>query len=114
MNIINVDSLEPEGQVVSADGEGSYITRGSTVDVSVSKGNQIRMPDLTGKKYSSTISALRAAGWEGNPAEITRHKVPTPDISKVDLIATQSVPSGEAADKRSSVDIGVYEFQLLP
>ena len=114
VNIINVDSLEPEGQVVSADGEGSYITRGSTVDVSVSKGNQIRMPDLTGKKYSSTISILRAAGWEGNPAEITRHKVPTPDISKVDLIATQSVPSGEAADKRSSVDIGVYEFQLLP
>ncbi|MFE1537361.1 PASTA domain-containing protein [Corynebacterium bovis] len=88
--------------------------KGSTVTLEVSRGNQFRMPDLTGTRYSDVAAALQRAGWRAPPDQLTRHDVKTPDISRVDQVTQQSVPAGQAVSRDTRVDVGVNVFSLLP
>src|SRR5699024_6138277 len=65
--IVNeVDSTEPEGKVLSVSDEGSHLREGSEVTLTVSRGNQFHMPNVSGKEFGQVFSTLRAAGWEGS------------------------------------------------
>ena len=100
--------------MLSTSSEGAQQPKGSTVTLEVSRGNQFRMPDLTGTRYSDVAAALQRAGWRASPDQLTRHDVKTPDISRVDQVTQQSVPAGQAVSRDTRVDVGVNVFSLLP
>ena len=67
VQIQNIDSGVPKGQVVSTDPVGgSTAAKGDTIQIRVSNGNNIEMPDLTGKTVSQALAELRSAGWSGS------------------------------------------------
>ncbi|MDT7789300.1 MAG: eukaryotic-like serine/threonine-protein kinase, partial [Pseudonocardiales bacterium] len=66
VNIRQVDSAKPEGQVVNQNPVGnSKAAKDTLITLDVSKGNQIEMPDLTGLKQKDAENKLRALGWNG-------------------------------------------------
>ncbi|HIW95947.1 MAG TPA: Stk1 family PASTA domain-containing Ser/Thr kinase [Candidatus Corynebacterium gallistercoris] len=109
-----VDSAEPEGQVLSASGEGQRLARGSEVTLQVSKGNQFQMPSLQGKQFSEVHSALQAAGWRGAPAQVERKNVNTTDLARVEQVAQQSIKAGQVVNRDATIVVDVYVFSLLP
>lgn len=111
VTVIEVDSTKPLGTVVSVTDEGQQVPKGEELELQVSKGNLIVMPDLTGKSYSQATSILQAAGWTGAGA-LSKHDVKTTDLTKVGSVVTQSVPAGTNFDKNSSIDLGVGTFSL--
>lgn len=111
VKVVQVDSTKPLGSVVSVTDEGQQVPKGQELELQVSKGNLIVMPDLTGKSYSQATSSLQAAGWTGAGA-LTKHDVKTSDLTKVGSVVTQSVPAGSNFDKNSSIDLGVGTFSL--
>lgn len=106
--------MEPEGRVLSASNEGERLPKGAPITLQVSKGNQFQMPSLQGKKFSEVDSALRAAGWQGSPTQLQRRDVKTPDISRTDTVAQQSVKAGQVVNKDQPITVDVYIFSLLP
>ncbi|WP_426705085.1 Stk1 family PASTA domain-containing Ser/Thr kinase [Corynebacterium auriscanis] len=109
-----IDSMEEEGKVLSASGEGSELKKGSTIKLEVSKGNMFRMPSLEGKKYSQVLSLLQQAGWRGSPSDVTRKNVKTRELVRQDEVAGQSVHAGEVVKRNTSIEVRVYVFDLLP
>jgi serine/threonine-protein kinase len=64
---IPVDSVLPAGQVVGTLPPAGTVTSLDTlIQVQVSKGNQILVPDLTGLFYADALQALQSAGFVGN------------------------------------------------
>src|SRR5699024_11272183 len=61
----NVDSTEPDGQVLSVSDEGSEIPADSTGTVRVSNGQLIVAPGLVRQTPDDAEEALRDAGWSG-------------------------------------------------
>lgn len=109
-----IDSMEKEGKVLSASNEGSEVKKGTTIKLEVSKGNMFRMPSLQGKKYSQVLSTLQQAGWRGSPSDVKRKNVKTPELVRQDEVATQSIHAGDVVKRDTSVEVGVYVFDLLP
>ena len=72
-----VDSAQPAGTVASTNpAAGSSVGIGATITVSTSKGNEVAVPDVSGKKASDAVAALTAAGfsvqYSGDPnAQVT-------------------------------------------
>lgn len=113
--IVNkVDSTEPEGKVLSVSDEGSHLREGSEVTLTVSRGNQFHMPNVSGKEFDQVFSTLRAAGWEGSPNKLRRVDVPTNDLGRVDRVARQKPSEGSALDKNATVTVDVFIFRLIP
>ena len=113
--IVNeVDSTEPEGKVLSVSDEGSHLREGSEVTLTVSRGNQFHMPNVSGKEFGQVFSTLRAAGWEGSPNKLRRVDVPTNDLGRVDRVARQKPSEGSALDKNATVTVDVFIFRLIP
>ena len=113
--IVNeVDSTEPEGKVLSVSDEGSHLREGSEVTLTVSRGNQFHMPNVSGKEFGQVFSTLRAAGWEGSPDKLRRVDVPTNDLGRVDRVARQKPSEGSALDKNATVTVDVFIFRLIP
>lgn len=113
--IVNeVDSTEPEGKVLSVSDEGSHLREGSEVTLTVSRGNQFHMPNVSGKEFGQVFSTLRAAGWEGSPDKLRRVDVPTNDLGRVDRVARQKPSEGATLDKNAPVTVDVFIFRLIP
>ncbi len=101
------DSTQPDGTVLSTDpGGGSRLEQGKTITITVSRGNRIRMPDLSGMTPSQATSALKDAGWTGDA--VTQHPVSTLVPSEVGKISKQSPGPGAtiAKDGTVTVDVG--------
>ena len=63
---VDVDSLEPAGQVVGTNPAGRPDRRARhRVQIQVSRGNQFTMPDLRGQFWTDAEPRLRALGWTG-------------------------------------------------
>lgn len=113
--IVNkVDSTEPEGKVLSVSDEGSHLREGSEVTLTVSRGNQFHMPNVSGKEFGQVYETLRAAGWEGSPDKLRRVDVPTNDLGRVDRVARQKPSEGATLDKNATVTVDVFIFRLIP
>src|SRR5699024_4048897 len=97
-----VDSTQPSGTVLSTDpGGGSKLEQGKTITITVSRGNRIRVPDVSGMTPSQATSALKEAGWTGSA--VTQHPVSTLVPSEVGKILTQSPAPGETIAKNGTV-----------
>lgn len=109
VHVIEVDGVEPSGRVISTQGSGSTRPVGSTVEIEVSRGNQIRMPSVIGMDASEVGNRLRDEGFSGS---INEQPVNTTDLLRVGEVAGQSPSSGSAVSRSGTVTIQVYRFGL--
>ncbi|MGC4934487.1 Stk1 family PASTA domain-containing Ser/Thr kinase [Gordonia sp. DT30] len=111
--VVAGDSELPQGQVVSASPTvGGTIKQGSTVQLTVSRGNMFVLPDLTGQTADQARATLGRSGWNGSLTETTRN-VPlgSPDDGKV---LSQTPGGGSKVNKNGGVSIVVGRASLLP
>ena len=108
VQITEIDSGLPKGQVVSTDPTGgTSATKGSTVTLRVSNGNQVAMPDLTNKTVSEALSTLRAAGWAGTASQLVQNQSTTLTPEMVGKIVSQTQPPGSEISKDAVITVSV-------
>ncbi len=106
-----VDSAEPENKVLSASDEGTRQPKGSTVTLTVSKGNQFIMPNLQGSNINAVEGMLKDAGWTGG--SVQREEVPTIDPRTIDQVTGQSSSAGAMVDKNATITVRVNVLGVL-
>jgi beta-lactam-binding protein with PASTA domain/tRNA A-37 threonylcarbamoyl transferase component Bud32 len=102
----DVDSTAPKGQVLRQNpGGGNTVKAGATVTLTVSRGNQIQMPDLRGQTPTQAQNALRKLGWTGTLKQVF---TPVEDATQVGFIVAQDVPvgTGFARDQTITITVG--------
>ncbi|KJK47602.1 serine/threonine protein kinase [Lentzea aerocolonigenes] len=111
VNVRQVDSAKPEGQVVAQSPTGnSKALKDSIVTLDVSKGNQIEMPDLSGLTQKEAENKLRSLGWNGN-LNVDQQQVNSPQQDKT--VLSQNPGKGQAITKGASVTITVGKFGIV-
>jgi serine/threonine-protein kinase len=101
-----VDSVAAKGQILKQEpAGGAEVKAGTTVTLTVSRGNQLEMPDLQGQTPTQAQNALQRLGWTGTLRVAT---APTNDPDLVGLILRQDVPAGTgfARDQTITVTVG--------
>ncbi|MEJ5918761.1 MULTISPECIES: Stk1 family PASTA domain-containing Ser/Thr kinase [unclassified Corynebacterium] len=111
VQVTEVDSTEPEGRVLAVPQAGQELTVGTTVELQVSKGNQIKMPDVNGKTRSEAESILRAAGFTGN---INEQETDTQDSGQVGKVQSSSPSANGALTKDGEVTLVIYKQAPTP
>jgi serine/threonine-protein kinase len=104
--IQEVDSVAAKGRVLQQDpAGGAEVKAGTTVTLTVSRGNQLEMPELQGQTPSQAQSTLQRLGWTGTLKVVT---APTNDSDLVGRILDQDVPAGTgfARDQTITVTVG--------
>ncbi|MGZ8177692.1 Stk1 family PASTA domain-containing Ser/Thr kinase [Williamsia sp. SKLECPSW1] len=114
MQTQQADSEQPAGTVLSSTPTaGTRVDENSTVTVTVSRGNQFRMPDLTGKTVQQAEDTLTAAGWKNT----TLNQVPrnvglgSPDTGRV---VAQKPPTDSVVNDDQAIEVTVGQASLLP
>jgi eukaryotic-like serine/threonine-protein kinase len=104
--IQEVDSAVQKGQVLRQNpAGGSTVKAGSTVTLTVSRGNQIQMPNLRGQTPAQALGTLQRLGWAGT---LRQTFTTVDDPNQVGLIIKQDVPPGTglARDQTITVSVG--------
>ncbi|HZA16439.1 MAG TPA: PASTA domain-containing protein, partial [Pseudonocardiaceae bacterium] len=104
--IQEVDSVAAKGQILKQEpAGGAEVKAGTTVTLTVSRGNQLEMPDLQGQTPSQAQSTLQRLGWTGTLKVVT---APANDSDLVGRILDQDVPAGTgfARDQTITVTVG--------
>jgi beta-lactam-binding protein with PASTA domain/predicted Ser/Thr protein kinase len=103
----NVASEEPAETVVDQEpAAGSFVPKGTTVTLSVSKGPQtLRVPDVTSQAQADAVSTLKASHFK---VRIVSQE--TPDPTQDGVVLTQEPEGGAQAPKNSTVTITVGRF----
>ncbi len=105
--IQEVDSSATKGQILSQNPAGGTDVRvGTTVTLTVSRGNQLQMPDLRGQTPTQALNALRRLGWTGTLQQIT---APADDPNLVGRVLDQDVPAGNGFTRDQTITITVGE-----
>ncbi|MGB9279369.1 MAG: Stk1 family PASTA domain-containing Ser/Thr kinase [Pseudonocardiaceae bacterium] len=100
-----VDSTAPKGQILKQNpGGGNSVKVGSTVTITVSRGNQISMPELHGLTPAQAQGALQKVGWAGTLKEVF---TPVEDAAQVGLIVAQDVPPGTGFARNQTITVTV-------
>ncbi len=90
--IQEVDSAATKGQVLKQNpAGGTSVKAGTTVTLTVSRGNQLQMPDLRGQTPSQASVTLRKLGWVGTLKQVFAAQ---DDTNQPGVIVTQDVPPG--------------------
>ncbi len=111
--ITYVDSLEPEGTVLSVEEQGSMVDAHSSITIEVSNGQLFEMPDLTRSTQSQALSKLRSAGWTApDSALVAGTDVKTGLITDRKLIAASEPQAGQTLRKDARITVRYYEFDL--
>ncbi|RAV33933.1 Stk1 family PASTA domain-containing Ser/Thr kinase [Corynebacterium heidelbergense] len=114
VNVVQVDSAEPEGRVLQAAQQGTQQPRGTEIRLEVSRGNMFTMPNLVGKNYNDVYGELQRAGWRGSPGQLTRTNANTPDLGQLDRVVAQTPRAGESIRRDASIEVKANVFSLLP
>ncbi len=104
--IQEVDSPAQKGQVLRQNpAGGNSVKAGTTVTVTVSRGNQLQMPNLRGQTPTQALATLQRLGWAGT---LMRTSTPVDDANQVGVIVRQDVPPGTgfARDQTVTVTVG--------
>ena len=108
-----VDGSEPDGTVISVDGEGTQMPAKSKIKVKVSNGSLIQTPNLTNMTVDAAYSALQAAGWKGNRSQIVLgDPVKTGALVNGGRIAQQTPAAGSPVRKDGTVTVQLWEFDI--
>lgn len=108
-----VDGSEPDGTVISVDGEGTQMPAKSKINVKVSNGSLIQTPNLMNMTVDAAYSALQAAGWKGNRSQIVLgDPVKTGALVNGGRIAQQTPAAGSPVRKDGTVTVQLWEFDI--
>lgn len=111
VNVEQVDSIKPAGQVISQNPPGNTkAAKDTLVTLKVSKGNQIEMPDLTGMTEKQVTDKLRSLGWNGN-LNVDQQQVTNPQQDK--QVLSQNPAKGTPITKGAAVTITVGKFGIV-
>jgi serine/threonine-protein kinase len=105
----DVDSTEKQGVVVAQNPPAGQAAKGTVVTLSVSKGNQIVMPDLSGLSLNEAKTKLSQLGFTG---DLNSEKVAVTDPTKNNEIQQQDTQPGKTIAKNGSVNVQVGEFKI--
>ncbi|MGB6164898.1 MAG: Stk1 family PASTA domain-containing Ser/Thr kinase [Pseudonocardiaceae bacterium] len=104
--IQEVDSAVAKGQVLKQNpAGGTSVKAGTTVTLTVSRGNQLQMPDLRGQTPAQASVTLRKLGWVGTLKQVF---AALDDTNQPGVIVTQDVPPGTGflPDQTITVTVG--------
>jgi eukaryotic-like serine/threonine-protein kinase len=96
----NVDSDRPVNTVTKVDKVGEQVDPGTTISVSISRGNLVPVPNVVGQTQEDAIQALQQAGLNANVKQ--GDPSPTPGI-----VSSQDPGQGKKLAKGKSVTIVV-------
>jgi serine/threonine-protein kinase len=103
----NVDSDRPVNTVTKVDKAGEQVDPGTTIEVSVSRGNLVQVPNVVGQTQEDAIQALQQAGLNANVKQ--GDPSPTPG-----LVSSQNPGQGKKLAKGKSVTIVVTQEEPNP
>ncbi|MFI8566172.1 Stk1 family PASTA domain-containing Ser/Thr kinase [Rhodococcus sp. NPDC078407] len=108
VQIQNIDSSQPVGQVVSTDpAGGATVAENTVVTLRVSNGDKIPMPDLSGLTESQALTALESAGWTGTASELSTSSQAILDPLSVGRIVNQTQPAGSEISKTDTITVTI-------
>ncbi|MCT2024093.1 Stk1 family PASTA domain-containing Ser/Thr kinase [Corynebacterium sanguinis] len=110
-----VDSRRPTDEVLAVAGENTEVETGTTVELRVSNGMLVAMPDLTRLTPPEAERVLRGTGWNGK--FVAGPTVPTGALVDQGLVAGQAVPPGEDIRKDQEIGYNIWRFdaaELIP
>ncbi|MEO9222678.1 MAG: PASTA domain-containing protein, partial [Mycobacteriaceae bacterium] len=108
----SADSSSPQGRVIAQNPTaGGNASQGSSVTLTVSRGNRVSMPKLVGLTPTAAQAALDAAGWKGGAGGFSSTDVPVPDPAQQNLVQTQSVPVGRDIGTTTPIVVTTGSFQ---
>ncbi|MGH3686082.1 MAG: Stk1 family PASTA domain-containing Ser/Thr kinase [Pseudonocardiaceae bacterium] len=104
--IQEVDSTAAKGQVLkqSPAGGTSGVKAGTTVTLTVSRGNLLQMPDLHTQTQTQAQNTLRKLGWAGTLRVVF---TPVNDANQVGFVVAQDVPAGTGFTRDQTITITV-------
>jgi len=108
----NTDSSAPQGKVTAqSPAAGSNAPQGSSVTLTVSRGNRVAMPNLVGLTPTAARAALEGAGWKGGANNLSSSSVSVTDSAQQNVVQSQSVPAGTDIQTATPVAITVGRSQ---
>ena len=113
--VTSVDSAKPEGEVLAVAGENTDVETGTTVELRVSNGMLMTMPQITRLDPAEAERTLRDAGWNGRLTP--GPTVPTGALVDSGLIGHQEGPAGDTIRKDQAIGYNLWKFdaaELVP
>lgn len=113
--VTKVDSAKPEGEVLAVAGENTDVEAGTTVELRVSNGMLMTMPEITRMNPTDAERVLRDAGWNGRL--VPGPTVPTGALVDSGLIGHQEVKAGDTIRKDQAIGYNLWKFdagELIP
>src|SRR4051794_14162691 len=98
-----VSSDQAVDTVVSVPDAGKKVDPGSDVTVNISKGNQLKMPKVTGESLDAALAVLENSG----PFNVSQQTTPATDPSQVGTVVAQNPKPGAKVEKGDKVTITV-------
>jgi serine/threonine-protein kinase len=103
--IQEADSAVQKGQVLRQNPTGgNTVKAGTTVTLTVSRGNQLQMPNVRGQTPAQALNTLQRLGWAGTLRQIF---VPVDDTNQVGVIIKQDVPPGTGFTRDQTITVSV-------
>jgi eukaryotic-like serine/threonine-protein kinase len=100
-----VDSAVQRGQVLKQNPTGgTSVKAGSTVTLTVSRGNLLQMPNLHGLTPTQAQNALQKLGWAGTLKQVSTQ---VNDANQVGVVVAQDVPSGTGFTRDQTITITI-------
>jgi len=108
----NADSSAPQGKVIAQNpAAGGNAAQGTSVTLTVSRGNRILMPNLVGLTSTAAQAALQGAGWKGGSGNLSSTAVAVTDSAQQNLVQGQSVPVGTDIETTAPIAITIGRYQ---
>lgn len=108
--VSRVDSQRPDGEVIAVAGENTEVPKGTTVEVRVSNGMLMTMPNITRMRPAEADQTLREAGWSGRL--VAGPTVPTGALVDAGRIGHQEIPAGDTVRRDQAIGYNLWEFEL--
>jgi eukaryotic-like serine/threonine-protein kinase len=101
----DVDHTDEQGRVVAQDPKpNTEVNKGATVTLQVSRGNQIKMPDIVGDTVDEATAKLQALGWNGT---INETEVPPENGGDLGRIVEQEIAPDQPIAKNQTINVKV-------
>ncbi|OEX93190.1 serine/threonine protein kinase [Corynebacterium sp. BCW_4722] len=113
--VTHVDSARPDGEVLAVAGENTDVEKGTTVELRVSNGMLMTMPQITRMTPTEADQAMRDAGWNGRL--VAGPTVPTGALVDEGKIGHQQIPAGDTIRRDQAIGYNLWKFDagaLLP
>jgi len=108
----NADSVVAQGKVIAQNpAAGGSAPLGSSVTLTVSRGNRIVMPNLAGDTAAAAQAALEGAWWRGGAGGLSSTAVLVNDQAQQGLVQGQSIQAGAEIEPSTPVAVTVGRYQ---